>query len=62
MEAKGQLVQEEKWKYIHLLSNRSGRYGDYLLKMMDYYEVSNLQEITEEQARSYWEQVEQGKV
>lgn len=48
--------------YIKLISANSSRYGDKLLLLMDKYNAINLQEITYEQAKEFWEELENDKI
>lgn len=41
---------------ISFISKHSDRYGDLLLKLMDRYRLTNLQEATEEQLQEFIEQ------
>ena len=50
-----------KWNYIKKISKLSNRYGDKLLELMDRYNVNNLREITEEQAKEYYKEITNGK-
>ena len=50
-----------KWNYIEKISKLSDRYGDKLLELMDRYNVNNLREITEEQAKEYYEELKNKK-
>ena len=45
----------DKWKYIKIISNYSNRYGDKLLELLDINEKTNLQEITFEEAKEFYE-------
>lgn len=45
----------DKWEYIKLLSNISDRYGDKLLLLLEQYNKNNLQEITFEEAKEFYE-------
>ena len=44
-----------KWEYIKLLSDISDRYGDKLLLLLERYSKNNLQEITFEEAKEFYE-------
>ena len=44
--------------YIKLISSNSDKYGDKLVLLMDKYNAINLQEITYEQAKEFWEELE----
>lgn len=44
-----------KWEYIEIISNYSNRYGDKLLELLDINEKDNLQEITFEEAKEFYE-------
>lgn len=41
--------------YIELISNASDKYGNKLVELMDKHNANNLQEITLEQAQSFYE-------
>ena len=43
-----------KWEYIEEISKASDRYGNELINLMEKYNAVNLQEITEKQAREYF--------
>ena len=47
--------------YIKLISSNSDRYGDKLLLLMDKYNKLNLMEITLEEAKEFWEELEKEK-
>ena len=47
-----------KWNYIEKISAKSNRYGDKLLELMDKYNKSNLRDITLEEAKEFWEKLE----
>lgn len=47
----------DKWDYIKLISERDNRYGYLLLKMMDGYNKGNLQEITYNEAKTFYEEI-----
>ncbi len=47
--------------YIKLISANSDRYGDKLLLLMDKYNKLNLMEITLEEAKEFWEELEKEK-
>lgn len=47
----------EKWNYIKLISKMSDSRSSYLLELMDRYNVRNLQTITYEQAKEYYEEI-----
>ena len=49
-----------KDKYIMMISDKSSRYGDKLLLLMDKYNKSNLRDITLEEAKEFWEALENG--
>ena len=46
--------------YIKLISANSDRYGDKLLLLMDKYNKNNLRDITLEEAKEFWEELENG--
>ena len=45
----------DKWESIKIISNYSNRYGDKLLELLDINEKTNLQEITFEEAKEFYE-------
>ena len=45
----------DKWEYIKIISNYSNRYGDKLLELLDINGKTNLQEITFEEAKEFYE-------
>jgi len=47
-----------KWNYIEKISAVSDRYGDKLVLLMDKYNKSNLRDITLEEAKEFWEELE----
>jgi len=44
--------------YIKLISSNSNKYGDKLVLLMDKYNAINLQEITYDEAKEFWEALE----
>ena len=44
--------------YIKLISSNSSRYGDKLLLLMEKYNKSNLKDITLDEAKEFWEELE----
>lgn len=44
-----------KWEYIKKISSKSDKYGDKLVELMHKYNALNLEEITLEQAKEFWE-------
>ena len=44
--------------YIKLISSKSDRYGDKLVVLMDKYNKNNLRDITLEEAKEFWEELE----
>ena len=46
-----------KWEYIKLLSDISDRYGDKLLLLLKRYNKNNLQEITFEEVKEFYEKL-----
>lgn len=55
------MTNDEKDRYIRLISRASNKYGDKLLAMMDYYKVHGLRELTTEQVKEYYErEIEHG--
>lgn len=49
------VINMDKWTYIEKISAESDKYGDKLQLLMDKYNAINLQEITYEQAKEFWE-------
>ena len=47
----------DKWEYIKIISNYSNRYEDKLLELLDINEKTNLQEITFEEAKEFYEKL-----
>ena len=47
--------------YIEKISKMSDRHGDKLLELMDRHKVNSLREITEEQAKEYYEEIKNKK-
>lgn len=47
----------DKQYYIKQISNKSDKYGDKLIEMMCLYGKSNLQEITFEEAKEFYEKL-----
>jgi len=47
-----------KWNYIEKISAKSDKYGDKLLLLMDKYNKNNLRDITLEEAKEFWEELE----
>ena len=47
-----------KDEYITMISAKSNRYGDKLLELMEKYNTSNLNDITLEEAKEFWEALE----
>ena len=47
----------DKWNYIKLVSKFSDNYGNELINMMEKYNKTNLQQITYEEAKKYYEQL-----
>ena len=45
----------DKWDYIKLISNKDSRYGYLLLELMDKNNKNNLLEITELEAKDFYE-------
>lgn len=50
-----------KDKYIEMISAKSNRYGDKLLALMERYNKNSLREITLEEAKEFWEELENEK-
>ena len=44
--------------YIKLISSISDRYGDKLVLLMDKYNKNNLRDITLDEAKEFWEELE----
>lgn len=51
----------DKDDYIILISSCGSRYGDKLLELMEKYNKPNLREITLEEAKEFWEEIENEK-
>lgn len=49
----------DKQYYIKQISNKSDKYGDKLVEMMYLYDKDNLQEITLEEAKEFYEKLNQ---
>lgn len=47
----------DKWDYIKLISNASDKYGYLIIEMLNKYGAQNTREITEEQAKEFYETV-----
>ena len=47
----------DKWEYIKIISNYSNRYGDKLLELLDINGKTNLQEITFEEVKEFYEKL-----
>lgn len=47
-----------KWNYIKKISAESDKYGDKLLELMKKYNKLSLKEITFEEAKEFWEELE----
>lgn len=47
----------DKWYYIDKVSKASNKYGDKLIEMMDLYNKNNLREIAIEEAKEFYEQL-----
>lgn len=47
--------------YIEKISKLSGEYGDKRIELMDKYNAKSLREITQEQAKEYYEEIENDK-
>ena len=52
----------DKWEYIKAISNASDKFGNLLIEMMDKYDCINLQEISEEQTKEFYEEMIDRKV
>lgn len=50
-----------KDEYIKMISAKSNRYGDKLLALMEKYNKNNLRDITLEEAKEFWEELENEK-
>lgn len=48
----------DKWDYISLISKRDSKYGYLLLELMGRYNKNNLQEITEQEAKDFYIELE----
>lgn len=48
--------------YIAMISAKSDRYGDKLLELMKKYNKLSLKEITFEEAKEFWEELENEKI
>lgn len=48
----------DKWDYISLISKRDNKYGYLLLSLMDRYNRGNLQEVTEQEAKDFYIELE----
>ena len=48
---------DKKWYYIGLMRDPLDRDGQVLIDMMDYFEVDGLYILTDEQCKSYYENV-----
>lgn len=44
-----------KWNYIDLIAKASDKNGNLLVELMDMYNARNTQDITEEQAKDFYE-------
>ena len=47
----------DKSFYVQKISDLSDKYGNKLLLLMDKYGVSNLHDITAEEAKEFWEEI-----
>ena len=47
-----------KWNYIEKISAVSDKYGDKLVELMDKYNKNNLRDITLDEAKEFWEELE----
>ena len=47
----------DKWHYIRLVSKASDNYGSELVNMMEKYNKNNLCEITLEESKEYYKQL-----
>jgi hypothetical protein len=43
--------------YIRKISSLSNRYGDKLIELMELYNCSNLQQVTEEQVKEFYNKI-----
>lgn len=50
-----------KDEYIKMISAKSNRYGDKLLALMEKCNKNNLRDITLEEAKEFWEELENEK-
>ena len=46
-----------KWYYIGLISDKSDKYGNLLLELMERNNRYNLQEVTEQEAKYFYEEL-----
>ena len=46
----------DKWNYIHIISHASDKRGNLLVEMMDKYHKDSLLEITESEAKEFYEE------
>lgn len=51
------MVYHDKWCYIVQISNMSDTYGNLLIDMMKKYHKQNIQEVTEKEAKEYYEDI-----
>lgn len=49
----------DKWDYINLISKISDNYGNELVNMMDKYNKCNLRQITLEEAKEYYKEIDE---
>ena len=47
----------DKLDYVNFISKHSDNYGNELINMMEKYNKTNLQQITYEEAKKYYEQL-----
>ena len=52
----------DKWNYIEKISAVSDKYGDKLVLLMDKYNKNNLRDITLEEAKEFWEALENERI
>ena len=48
----------DKWDYINRIRRKDDRYGGLLLEMMEKYNKNNLYEITELEAKEFYEELQ----
>lgn len=48
----------DKWEYISEISRRSDEYGNLLIELMERNNKNSLREITEQEAKEFYEEIE----